>query len=138
VPVPGRHEVKLQPLFIDDLCLAVGSALNAHGGVKNSYVVAGPVQEYLWDMVGCIQSRLRRPVWRVPVPLGAFRALIALAGWAFPFLDLPVRQASTLLGHPAWDSSAAQAAFNYQPTRFADGIEKMFPRRQASAEGLVK
>jgi nucleoside-diphosphate-sugar epimerase len=121
IPVPGGRAVLLQPLYVDDLCDAIcRAAFDAN--VNGSFVVAGPRQEKLWDMLRIIQHALSRNQLLVPVSLGLLQRTSSILTRVAPWLPLPMQQINTLHNHPPWSSEQARDALGFSPRFFMDGI----------------
>lgn len=121
IPVPGGKDVKLQPLFIDDLSEVVVRAL-ANTAAPGCYIVAGPRQERLYDMVQIIEKKLGRCPPLFAVPLGPIQIVATVASRLAPGLPVPLQQIASLHNHPAWLSEEAFAAFGFAPRTFELGV----------------
>jgi nucleoside-diphosphate-sugar epimerase len=121
IPVPGGQTVLLQPLYVDDLCDAICHAAFMTN-VTGSFVVAGPRQEKLWDMLRTIQHALSRNQPLVPVSLNLLQSASSILMRIAPWLPLPMQQINTLHNHPPWSSDQAREALGFSPRFFVDGI----------------
>ena len=127
IPVLGMSHVKLQPLYVQDLAKAFGSLLEGRGRNGNMYVIAGPRQEYLADMIRILQQRVKRTVPLMPVPLAPLRVVVGLIDRVFPFLKLPSQQIRALHSHRPYDSSDVKSDLGVSLTRFEDGVAAFVP-----------
>jgi len=125
VPVPGKSFVKLQPLFVGDLVGLVCQLVATDKHDCRVYTVAGPYQEYLWDMIGMIQAELGKAKIRLPVPLWPLQKGIAALNRLFPRFKLPVQQVRALHAHPPYVNREAEKNFGFHPKSFAEGIRIM-------------
>ena len=129
IPVPGGKRVLLQPLYVEDLCDVICRAA-FDSDVKGAFVVAGPRQERLWDMLRIIQHALSRNQLLVPVSLSLLQWASSLMTRVAPWLPLPMQQINTLHEHPPWSSEQATHALAFSPRFFADGIARYLTKRQ--------
>ena len=121
IPVPGGQKVILQPLYVEDLN-SVALAAASPGAACGHYVVAGPRQERLWEMLRVIQRRLGRNQPLASVPLAPLQWLARLAAVIAPGAPIPAQQIAGLHDHPAWDSGEAMRTFGFAPVAFEVGI----------------
>jgi nucleoside-diphosphate-sugar epimerase len=127
--VPGGQRVLLQPLYVDDLCDVICRAA-FDSDAKGVFVVAGPRQERLWDMLRIIQHALSRNQLLVPVSLSLLQWTSSVLTRVAPWLPLPMQQINTLHDHPPWSSEQASNALAFSPRLFADGIARYLAKRQ--------
>ena len=79
VPLFGDGTIKFQPVFIDDVSLAVEKIINNQTTGKNIYELAGPrILEYK-DYYNYISKCLNRTRVLVPVPLNLMKIIISFA-----------------------------------------------------------
>ncbi len=79
VPLFGDGTIKFQPVFIDDVSLAVEKIINNQIKGKNIYELAGPrILEYK-DFYNYISKCLNRTRVLVPVPLNLMKIIISFA-----------------------------------------------------------
>ena len=79
VPLFGDGTIKFQPVFIDDVSLAVEKIINNQTTGKNIYELAGPrILEYK-DFYNYISKCLNRTRVLVPVPLNLMKIIISFA-----------------------------------------------------------
>ena len=79
VPLFGDGTIKFQPVFIDDVSLAVEKIINNQTTGKNIYELAGPrILEYK-DYYNYIAKCLNRTRVLVPVPLNLMKIIISFA-----------------------------------------------------------
>jgi nucleoside-diphosphate-sugar epimerase len=125
IPVPGMSSVKLQPLWVLDIVPVVLALLKTKGPEPwPVYVLSGPRQEKLSDMIRVIQKTLGKKNLLVPVPLAPLQWAGRLAGRLFPNGRIPLQQVSTLHDHPAWDTSRAERELGFRPCLFEEGMKK--------------
>jgi len=79
VPLFGDGTIKFQPVFIDDVSLAVEKIINNQTTGKNIYELAGPrILEYK-DFYNYISKCLNRTRVLVPIPLNLMKIIISFA-----------------------------------------------------------
>jgi len=79
VPLFGDGTIKFQPVFIDDVSLAVEKIINNQTTGKNIYELAGPrILEYK-DFYNYISKCLNKTRVLVPVPLNLMKIIISFA-----------------------------------------------------------
>jgi nucleoside-diphosphate-sugar epimerase len=122
IPVVGASSVKLQPLYVHDLADAFLALLGGRGVPSTRYIVSGPRQERLIDMIRMIQSRVGRFAPLIPIPLEPVRYTVAIADRFFPFLKLPVQQVKAASNHPPYQSDAAHRDLGFSPRSFEAAI----------------
>ena len=122
IPVVGVSTVTLQPLYVHDLADAFMALLAGSGVPSTRYIVSGPRQERLIDMIRMIQSRVGRRAPLIPIPLEPVRYTVALADRLLPFLKLPVQQIQAASNHPPYQFEAAQRDLGFNPRSFEDAI----------------
>ena len=79
VPLFGDGSTKFQPVFIDDVSLAVEKIINEEIKGKNIYELAGPRTLSYRDFYDHISKYLNKTRVLVPVPLNIMKILISLA-----------------------------------------------------------
>lgn len=121
VPVLGGGGFKIQPVHVDDVVGVLEEAA-VKSGASGTYTVAGPEQITLLDMLRLIAERLRVRRLFVPIPLKPLQAAVRLYAALNPRTRLPVKQILDLDHHSAFDISAAQRDFDFQPISFREGL----------------
>ncbi len=79
VPLFGNGSTKFQPVFIDDISLAVEKIINDQIIGKNVYELAGPTIISYKDFYSYISKCLGKTRVLVPVPLNLIKPLISIA-----------------------------------------------------------
>lgn len=125
IPILGGKNVKLQPLFVGDLYRVVESYLNNPEAKNGAYVVAGPKQEKLWDMVGDIKERYERHACRLSLPLKPVQWVAPTLNRIMPSLRLPVQQLRILSEHPPWNFQDAASKLGFAPRDFSEGLREL-------------
>ena len=115
---PGRG--LRQPLHADDLAAACVAALSATG--SKSYELAGGEQLSYRAMLERIFDSLGRKPRILPLPVGLYRAVIAVARLLPRYRALTPAVAERMNQDMVFDSSAAQRDFGLKPRGFAPGV----------------
>jgi nucleoside-diphosphate-sugar epimerase len=114
-----------QPIHVEDLADAVVAALDTPAAVSRTYNVAGAAPLPFSGLVREAAAAVSRRVVLVPVPISAAVLAARLTHVVSP------EQIRRLAEDKAFDYSAAEADFGFQPGPFAEGV-----RREARALGL--
>ena len=91
VPLFGNGTIKFQPVFIDDVSLAIETIINDKIVGKNIYELAGPRVITYKDFYNHIAKCLNKTRVLAPVPLSILRPLISI-GEKTPFSPLTSEQ----------------------------------------------
>lgn len=122
VAVPGGGTTLQQPVHVEDLVAAILAALERPLAARREYDCGGPEALPLAELIRDCARALSRPVWLVPVPLGAsFRLVTLLRRLGLPG---PVRgeQVLRLAESKAVDIGPARKDLGYAPRPFSEGI----------------
>lgn len=77
VPLFGRGETRLQPVFVKDVAAAVAKVI-AEPGLRSRTLELGGAETLAWrEVVEAVMAHLGRRRWLVPVPFAAWRSLAA-------------------------------------------------------------
>jgi nucleoside-diphosphate-sugar epimerase len=118
VATPGRG--LRQPLHADDLAAACVAALSARG--SKSYELAGGERLSYRAMVERIFQSLNRRPRVLPLPVGLYRAAIAVARLLPRYRSLTPAVADRMNQDMVFDSSEAMRDFGLKPRGFAPGV----------------
>lgn len=125
IPVPVSKNIKLQPLFIEDLSILIHKIILNANIVKSTLVVSGPEQLSIWQIISEIIHAMNTFRLCIPIPFTPIKKILMFIHYLFPFLPLPLQQIKNLDSQSYWNFSDAQRSFNFQPTYFRDGIQKI-------------
>jgi len=124
VPIFGRGDYKLCPVWVDDVIGAIIFSLNKKSLSRKTYILAGP-EEFSFNQVVDIISetlRIRRAKVHLPVSLMKFLAFIFfLLGKDYIVRD----QIPRLLSKKSADIQPAKNDFGFNPLPLAMGIRKI-------------
>lgn len=122
--VPGSGRALQQPVFVDDVALAVLAALERSQSIGRSYNLAGPRPLSFNQLVDVSASALNRKVARVHLPLGpvVFAASLAAALRLRP--GISPEQVLRLGEDKAFDIRAAREGLGFEPIAFEQGVRR--------------
>lgn len=122
VPLPGGGRALLQPVFVEDLAIAVEKALTATRAEQRAYNLPGATPAPLREIVAFILSKLSRRAAVVGVPI---KPMAFLAG-LWRRTSLPPRvsreQVLRLAEDKAFEFAPARADFGYAPRNWKEGL----------------
>jgi len=126
VPLPGGGRGLQQPVHVDDLAMAIASAITEPAAAGGCYDIAGPDAHSLRAVVtAAAQAVGRRPVL-LPVPLapvvGALRTYEKTYEKRAHVAHLRAEQLARLAEDKAFEITSARRDLGYCPRSFADGI----------------
>jgi len=124
LPVFGDGWHLQQPIYVEDLALAVADALQSDKTLGNAYNVAGARPLSFNELIDTTARQLGTRIKRVHLPAGAIiRGLQLVERWG---LRLPVssEQVQRLNEDKTFDYSEAVADFGFTSRTFAAGIRK--------------
>lgn len=119
-PVVAPAKGLRQPLHADDLAAACVAALSAQG--SKSYELAGGEQLSYRAMVERIFQSLSRQPHILPLPVGLYRAAIAVVRLLPRYRGLTPAVAERMNQDMVFDSSEAMRDFGLKPRGFAPGV----------------
>lgn len=111
-----------QPVHVEDVAAALIGALEAPTAIGGAYDIAGPTPLQFADMVGEAAKAVPRRVIKIPLPLKPVVAAFKVYERVSSRPRLTSEQFERLGEDKAFDISAAEAAFDYRPREFRDGI----------------
>ncbi len=122
VPLPGGGRALIQPVYVEDLAIAVERALGAAGTEGRAYDLPGAEPAPLRDVVRFALSLLGRHAAVCPLPIRPMAAAAAL----WPLAGLSPRisreQVLRLAEDKAFSCEAAQRDFGYAPRSWRVGL----------------
>lgn len=125
VPIPGKGDAKLQPVYAGDVAGAVMKTIGSKRTIGRTYFVAGPDQITFDELVNAIMSELGTRKTKLHVPLSIAR----LAAWILERLVanpiVTTDSLELLTCDKTCDCTPAAEDFGYAPTHFRDGIRSM-------------
>jgi uncharacterized protein YbjT (DUF2867 family) len=124
VPLPGGGRRLQQPVHVDDLAMAVVSALTAAAAVGQVYDVAGPEPLTLRQVVVQAADAVGRRPRLVDVPLAPVIGLTRLYERLAPAPRLKAEQLQRLAEDKVFDIGPARRDLGYDPRPFAVGIRE--------------
>ncbi|XWX05247.1 NAD-dependent epimerase/dehydratase family protein [Aggregatilineales bacterium SYSU G02658] len=135
--MPGRGEVVLHPLHIDDLTRAIVASLESLDAVDRTMEIGGIEYTTLADLISTVQRVCRRRRVVIPVPPYLMRVIVWLYERIYrrtlmtsQWLDVLATNRTTQLGN-------MYEYFGFQPRRLEDTLVTYLPR-QASARRALR
>ena len=133
IPVFGDGESLQQPVYVDDLAIAVVSALKSAASVGRAYNLPGAAPISYNRIIETIAALLGKHARSVYLPPGPFISLMRT--WEATGLRAPLKaeQIQRLNEDKTFDYVAAQKDFAYSPRAFEEGI-----KQEIEKMGLLK
>jgi len=135
--MPGRGEVVLHPVHIDDLTRAIAASLESLDAVDRTLEVGGIEYTTLADLVSTVQRVCRRYRIVIPVPPYLLRVIVRVYELIYrrtlmtsQWLDILATNRTTQLGN-------MYEYFGFQPRRLEDTLLTYLPQ-QASARRALR
>lgn len=128
--MPGRGEVLLHPLYIDDLVTALSRSLDAVDLVDATVEIGGPEYISLEDLLRTVMrvSRSHRVI--IPVQPYVLRALTAVYSRLFPRSLITAQWLDILATNRTAPLGSIFNAFGIRPRRFEDTLLTYMPSRR--------
>jgi len=122
LPVFGPGTAFMQPIFVDDLALAIVSALNAAASERQCYNLAGAAplnyNELARSVAGLMKRRVR--LWHLPAaPVMYLLRILEGLKLSFP---LKAEQVARLQEDKAFSWDEAARDFGFSPRTFKEGV----------------
>jgi uncharacterized protein YbjT (DUF2867 family) len=128
VPVFGRADFPMQPVWIEDVTLAI--ALAAERGAVGTFELGGPEVMPFAAFVRAIGRAVGHPRPLLHLPLAGVRVLARALDPLGPWAPITSGQLQMLVEGTATPDNAMGRAFAITPLGFAEGLERMFPKNQ--------
>ena len=123
LPIPDRGNYRLSPVLIDDVIKVIIKALLKDGNQKK-YILAGPEEFTLKEIIKLIAGKLNRSIVLLPIPI----ALITLISFLLAIFKInllvPDQMARLAVSKPS-DIEPARTEFNFDPVRFEIGLDQI-------------
>jgi uncharacterized protein YbjT (DUF2867 family) len=122
IPILGSGDYLQQPIYVDDVALAVAGCLPESRTSRHAYNIAGKHALTYNQIIDTITAQLGRRVWKLHLP--AEPAVAVLRGLERVRLPLPVKSEQVLRLNENKDFSYqdAQTDFGFAPRDFSEGI----------------
>lgn len=117
IPVPGKGESELSPVFIDDIIAAIINSISTEKN-NTSFVLAGPKNLSYKDLVDLIARSFNKTIKIIYIPI----FVLKITALIFPRL-LAKDQIPRLLSDKPKDISLARAYLDYNPCSIEEKIK---------------
>lgn len=115
VAIPGRGDVRFQPLSADDLAIAVEASLTDAAHVRAVHELGGPAHLGYSEIVDAVMAATGMRRWKVGVPLPLLRALTAVTDRILPIFPVSGDQIASMSRPNFTDLDAFERAFGVAP-----------------------
>ena len=124
IPVVGRGQYKVSPIFIDDAVAGIAAALNHAESQGKIYNLAGPEEFTFNELISRILQEMKLKRLKIYIPVALIKIILAVfSGLKINFFVKD--QLPRLLNANSADISQAVKDFNFQPRDFSNGLKKM-------------
>jgi len=134
--MPGRGEVVLHPVHIDDLTRAIAASLESLDAVDRTLEVGGIEYTTLADLISTVQRVCRRHRIVIPVPPYLLRVIVRVYELVYrrtlmtsQWLDILATNRTTQLGN-------MYEYFGFQPRRLEDTLLTYLPQQSSARRAL--
>jgi nucleoside-diphosphate-sugar epimerase len=124
-PVPGDGRFVRQPLYVGDFCNIILSCIKT-GLVEGIYDISGLEKLYYIDIVREIRRATHARTCIVPIPYGAFRAMLWLRSLVDRNPPFTTQQLAALISPDEFEVIDWPNIFDVVPTPFAAAIAETF------------
>jgi len=123
LPIPGRGNYRLSPVLVDDVIEVIITALIKNGNRKK-YILAGPEEFTLKEIIKLIAIKLNRSIILLPVPIALITWISFLLTIFKINLLVPDQIARLAVCKPS-DIEPARTDFKFDPVRFEVGLNQI-------------
>lgn len=132
VPIPWHNSIKLQPLFVSDLCKIIGILVKKRNLGKKLFTIAGPEQISFINIAKTIKKETFSKALIIPIPLKLIQFFLNFLCTLWPTVPLPVQQFRFLCNHPVWNSSEVMDLCKFQLMDFNSALKSMLEATESS------
>jgi len=123
LPLPGKGQTLVQPLWVEDLATCLVWALHESGTVNQTYEVGGSEYLSLEQVVDTIMEVIHRPRLLVSWPMPIMRALTVMTESVFPRFPTSVFWLDYMVVNRTCPVDAIPHVFGLMPARFASRLD---------------
>ena len=126
----GSGNNLIQPIYIEDVANSIVSVLNNKKTYRKTYNIAGKDPLKYNEMLDIVRNKLKKKfkVIKIPIKLGIL--LISIYSKISKSPSLTPDQIERMEIDKAYSYQKAREDFNFSPTSFEDGIEKLIKESQ--------
>jgi len=122
VPVFGDGKYLQQPVFVDDVAMAIVNCLSNDTTIGKSYNIAGKHALTYNDVIDTIARQMNKPIWKVHVPSKPVVSMLSLLERIRIPFPIKAEQVLRLNENKGFDYTEAQRDFGFSPLSFEEGI----------------
>lgn len=121
----GSGNNLIQPIYIEDVAESIVNILDNKKTYQKTYNIAGKDSLKYNEMLDIVRNKLKKKfkVIKIPIKLGIF--LISIYSKIFKNPSLTPDQIERMTINKSYPYDKAREDFNFSPTSFEDGIEKL-------------
>jgi nucleoside-diphosphate-sugar epimerase len=123
IPIFGDGECLQQPVYVEDVALAVRQSLEKEQTVGHSYNISGAEPLTYNRVIDTVCEQMKRRVHKIHFPVAPVASSLKLFERLSLRLPVKAEQILRLNEHKAFDFSDAARDFGYEPRPFAEGIK---------------
>ena len=123
VPIFGDGKYLQQPIYVDDVAVAVLGCLKADDTISKSYNIAGKHALTYNDVIDTLAKAMNKHVWKLHIPSKPVVGLLRLfEKMRIPF-PIKAEQVLRLNENKDFSYAEAQKDFDFSPLSFEEGIK---------------
>jgi NADH dehydrogenase len=115
VAIPGRGDVRFQPLSADDLAIAVEASLTDASHVRAVHELGGPAYLSYAEIVDAVMAATGMRRWKVGLPVPLLRGLTAVTDRILPIFPVSHDQVASMSRPNFTELGAFEAAVGVAP-----------------------
>ncbi len=115
VAIPGKGDVRFQPLSADDLAIAVEASLTDASHVRRVHELGGPAYLSYAEIVDAVMAATGMRRWKVGLPVPLLRGLTAVTDRILPIFPVSHDQVASMSRPNFTELEAFEAAFGVAP-----------------------
>jgi len=122
VPIFGDGKYLQQPVYVDDVALALVSCLSNDTTIGKSYNIAGKHALTYNEVIDTVARQMNKRVWKIHVPSKPVVSLLRFFKRARIPFPIKAEQVLRLNENKDFSCAEAQKDFGFSPLSFEDGI----------------
>jgi len=124
----GSGENLIQPVFIEDVAIAVAAVIRNNKTFNKIYELCGKEPMKYKEMLIIVKNLVKKPFKIIRLPLLASKFLITLYSRVFPKSNLRPDMIERMQVDKAYSYEAAENDFDFSPISFSQGIEALIKK----------
>lgn len=126
----GSGNNLIQPIYIEDVADSIVSILDNKKTYQKIYNIAGKDPLKYNDMLDIVKSKLKKQFKVIKLPIKLSKLLISIYAKISKNPSLTPDQVERMAINKSYPYDKAREDFNFSPTSFEDGIEKLIKESQ--------